>query len=86
MDIVFIRGLVIETIVGIHDWEKHTPRPVVVNAIEWAAIAQGPPRAIDSPPGADLQADHPTPNRVRLWEPLRPRRDLGGAMCIDSSQ
>ncbi len=31
MDIVFIRGLVIETIVGIHDWEKHTPRPVVLD-------------------------------------------------------
>ena len=31
MDIVFIRGLVIETIVGIHEWERHTPRPVVLD-------------------------------------------------------
>lgn len=31
MDIVFIRGIHIETIVGIHDWEKHTPRPVVLD-------------------------------------------------------
>ncbi|MFZ0789470.1 MAG: dihydroneopterin aldolase [Chromatiaceae bacterium] len=36
MDIVFIRGLVIETIVGIHEWEKHTPRPVVLD-IEMAS-------------------------------------------------
>lgn len=31
MDIVFIRGLVIETIVGVHDWEKRTPRPVILD-------------------------------------------------------
>lgn len=31
MDIVFIRGLVIETIVGIHDWEKQSRRPVVLD-------------------------------------------------------
>ena len=31
MDIVFIRGLVVETIVGIHEWEKHAPRPVVLD-------------------------------------------------------
>lgn len=31
MDIVFIRGLVVETIVGVHDWEKRAPRPVVLD-------------------------------------------------------
>ncbi len=31
MDIVFIQGLVIETIVGIHDWEKQNPRPVILD-------------------------------------------------------
>lgn len=36
MDTVFIRGLVIETIVGIHDWEKRTPRPVLLD-IEMAS-------------------------------------------------
>lgn len=36
MDKVFIRGLVIETIVGVHAWEKHSPRPVVLD-IEMAS-------------------------------------------------
>jgi 7,8-dihydroneopterin aldolase/epimerase/oxygenase len=31
MDIVFIRGLRIETTIGIHDWEKQTPRPVILD-------------------------------------------------------
>ena len=30
-DIVFIRGLPIETIIGIHDWEKRIRRPVVLD-------------------------------------------------------
>ncbi|WP_295389775.1 dihydroneopterin aldolase [uncultured Thiodictyon sp.] len=30
-DIVFIRGLTIETIIGIHDWEKRIRRPVVLD-------------------------------------------------------
>ena len=31
MDTVRIRGLKAETTVGIHDWEKRVPRPVVVD-------------------------------------------------------
>ncbi|MBK1720150.1 dihydroneopterin aldolase [Thiocystis violacea] len=31
MDIVFIRGLRIETRIGIHDWEKRTPRPLILD-------------------------------------------------------
>ncbi|AFL75900.1 dihydroneopterin aldolase [Thiocystis violascens] len=31
MDIVFIRGLRIETIIGIHDWEKHARRPLILD-------------------------------------------------------
>ena len=31
MDIVFIRGLTLETIVGVHEWERHGPRPVVLD-------------------------------------------------------
>ena len=31
LDIVFIRGLTIETIIGVHDWEKRTRRPVVLD-------------------------------------------------------
>ena len=29
MDIVYIRNLRLETIIGIHDWEKQIPRPVI---------------------------------------------------------
>ena len=31
MDIVYIRGLTIETTIGIHDWEKQTRRLVVLD-------------------------------------------------------
>ena len=31
LDIVFIRGLRIETTIGIHAWEKHIRRPVVLD-------------------------------------------------------
>ncbi|WP_295453659.1 dihydroneopterin aldolase [uncultured Thiodictyon sp.] len=31
LDIVFIRGLTIETTIGIHDWEKRARRPVVLD-------------------------------------------------------
>jgi dihydroneopterin aldolase len=31
MDIVFIRGLQIDTIIGIHDWERGVRRPVILN-------------------------------------------------------
>lgn len=31
MDTVFIRGLRIQTMIGIHDWEKETLRPVVLD-------------------------------------------------------
>jgi 7,8-dihydroneopterin aldolase/epimerase/oxygenase len=31
MDIVFIRGLRLETTIGIHEWEKQTRRPIVLD-------------------------------------------------------
>jgi dihydroneopterin aldolase len=31
MDIIFLRGLHIETIVGIHDWERVTRQPVAID-------------------------------------------------------
>jgi dihydroneopterin aldolase len=31
VDTVFIRGLTVETVVGIHDWERLGPRPVVLD-------------------------------------------------------
>lgn len=41
MDIVFIRGLTIETIVGVHEWERHTPRPVVLDLEMASDVARG---------------------------------------------
>ncbi len=41
MDIVFIRGLTIETTIGIHDWEKRQPRPVVLDLELASDIARG---------------------------------------------
>lgn len=38
MDIVFIRGLKLETIVGVHEWERLSPRPVVLD-LEMASDA-----------------------------------------------
>ena len=43
MDVIRIRGLKVETIVGIHDWERRVPRPVVVDlelATDVAAAAK----------------------------------------------
>jgi 7,8-dihydroneopterin aldolase/epimerase/oxygenase len=31
MDIVFIRGLRLETVVGVHPWERNSPRTVVLD-------------------------------------------------------
>lgn len=31
MDKVFIRGLEIETIIGVHGWERQLPRPLILN-------------------------------------------------------
>jgi len=41
MDIVFIRGLTVQTIVGVHDWERHTPRPVVLDLEMGSDVARG---------------------------------------------
>lgn len=29
MDKIFIRGLKVETIIGVYDWERHVPRPLI---------------------------------------------------------
>ncbi|NKN34680.1 dihydroneopterin aldolase [Marichromatium bheemlicum] len=31
MDTVFIRGLRVDTVIGIHDWEKAQPRPLILD-------------------------------------------------------
>jgi dihydroneopterin aldolase len=41
MDIVFIRGLRIETTIGIYDWEKQIKQPVVLDLEMASDIARG---------------------------------------------
>lgn len=30
-DIVFIEGLQVDALIGVHDWERHAPRPLVLD-------------------------------------------------------
>lgn len=41
MDIVFIRGLRIQTRIGIHDWEKQIDRPIVLDLELGTEVARG---------------------------------------------
>lgn len=41
MDIVFIRGLRIQTRIGIHDWEKQIDRPIVLDLELSTEVARG---------------------------------------------
>ncbi|MCG6896430.1 MAG: dihydroneopterin aldolase [Thiocapsa sp.] len=41
MDIVFIRGLRIETTIGIHDWEKRIRRPIDLDLEMRSDVARG---------------------------------------------
>lgn len=41
MDIVFLRGLRIETTIGIYDWEKQIKQPVILDLEMGADVAQG---------------------------------------------
>ena len=40
MDIVFLRGLRIETVIGIYDWEKEIKQPVVLDLEMGADVAK----------------------------------------------
>ena len=41
MDIVFLRGLRIETVIGIYDWEKAIKQPVILDIEMASDIARG---------------------------------------------
>jgi 7,8-dihydroneopterin aldolase/epimerase/oxygenase len=41
MDIVFIRGLRIDTTIGIHDWEKQISRPIILDLEMASDVALG---------------------------------------------
>jgi FolB domain-containing protein len=79
MDIVFLRGLRIETTIGIYDWEKQIKQPVVLDLEMGADVAKGA--------ATDRIEDALDYKRVskRLKEfvgeqPLRTGGDLGGAL------
>jgi dihydroneopterin aldolase len=40
MDIVFLRGLRIETVIGIYDWEREIKQPVILDLEMQADVAQ----------------------------------------------
>ena len=40
MDIVFLRGLRIETVIGIYDWEKEIKQPVIIDLEMSADVAR----------------------------------------------
>ena len=40
MDTIRIKGLKIETVVGVHEWERRMPRPVVIDLELAADVAQ----------------------------------------------
>ncbi len=40
MDIIFLRGLRVETVIGIHDWEKEIRQPVVLDLEMSADVAK----------------------------------------------
>lgn len=41
MDIVFLRGLRIETVIGIYDWEKEIKQPVILDIEMASDVARG---------------------------------------------
>ena len=40
MDIIYLRGLRVDTIIGIYDWERHTPQTVVIDLEVGADITE----------------------------------------------
>lgn len=43
MDIVYIRDLTVHTVIGVHDWERTAPRPLILNlemASDFSAAAK----------------------------------------------
>ena len=78
MDTIRIRGLKVETVVGVHDWERKLPRPVVID-LELAADAARAARpdalkdALDYAAVAQLVSEFVTTSDFQLIETLAER-------------
>jgi 7,8-dihydroneopterin aldolase/epimerase/oxygenase len=90
MDTVRIRGLKVETVVGVHAWERKVPRPVVID-LELAADVAGAAKndalkdALDYAAVAQLVTEFVSTSDFQLIETLaerlaeRIRKNLGVA-------
>ena len=78
MDTVKIRGLKVEAIVGVHDWERKLPRPVVIDLelstdVAHAARSDALKDALDYAAVAKVAAAFVGASRFQLVETLAER-------------
>jgi dihydroneopterin aldolase len=78
MDKIFIRGLTVETLIGIHAWEQRTPRPLIFDLelgtdIREAASSDNVRDAIDYQAVSEAVAKFTQENPVGLLETLAER-------------
>ena len=78
-DTVFIEGLQIDALIGVHDWERHAPRPLVFDLqLAFDNRVPGVQRRTGRHPR--LRSDQPAPGRLRRDHRLQPGGDTGGAL------
>jgi dihydroneopterin aldolase len=78
MDTVRIRGLKVETVVGVHAWERKVPRPVVIDLDLAADVARAAKHdalkdALDYAAVAQLVSEFVTTSDFQLIETLAER-------------
>ena len=78
MDKIFIRGLTVETLIGIHAWEQRTPRPLIFDLelgtdIREAASSDNVRDAVDYQAVSEAVAKFTQENPVGLLETLAER-------------
>jgi len=78
MDKIFIRGLTVETLIGIHAWEQRTPRPLIFDLelgtdIREAASSDNVRDASDYQAVSEAVAKFTQDNPVGLLETLAER-------------
>lgn len=78
MDKIFIRGLTVETLIGIHAWEQRTPRPLIFDLelgtdIREAASSDNVRDTIDYQAVSEAVAKFTKDNPVGLLETLAER-------------
>ncbi len=78
MDKIFIRGLTVETLIGLHAWEQRTPRPLIFDLelgtdIREAASSDNVRDAIDYQAVSEAVAKFTQENPVGLLETLAER-------------